>query len=104
MNTQNNDLENEERVALVTGGNRGIGLSAALSLSDDGYKVAITCRGEVPAEIKEAGILAVKCDVTNSEEIDSAFNTIEESLGPVDVLIANAGITRDGLVLSLIHI
>ena len=101
MNAQNNDSETQACVALVTGGNRGIGLAAALSLARDGYKVAITCRGEVPDEIQEAGILAVKCDVTDSEQIDSAFKTIEDSLGTVDVLIANAGITRDGLVLRM---
>ena len=101
MNTKNHSGAEEEHVVLVTGGNRGIGLAAALSLSDAGYKVAITCRGEVPEEIKQTKIFAVKCDITDSEQIDSAFKEIEETLGTVDILIANAGITRDGLVLRM---
>jgi len=101
MNTKGHSGTNEEHVVLVTGGNRGIGLATALSLSDSGHKVAITCRGEVPEEIKQANIFAVSCDITDSEQIDSAFKEIEETLGTVDILIANAGITRDGLVLRM---
>ena len=101
MNTEDHSDSEEEHVVLVTGGNRGIGLAAALSLSDAGHKAAITCRGEVPEELKQTKILAVKCDITDSEQIDTAFKEIEETLGTVDILIANAGITKDGLVLRM---
>lgn len=89
------------RVVLVTGGNRGIGLACALAFAADGHRVAVTCRGEAPAELVDAGILAVRCDVTDSATVDTAFATIEEKLGPVEILVANAGITRDGLVLRM---
>ena len=89
------------RVVLVTGGNRGIGLACALAFAADGHRVAVTCRGEAPAELVDAGILAVPCDVTDSATVDAAFTAIEEELGPVEVLVANAGITRDGLVLRM---
>ncbi len=89
------------RVVLVTGGNRGIGLACALAFAAEGQRVAVTCRGEAPAELVDAGILAVPCDVTDSAAVDAAFTAIEEELGPVEVLVANAGITRDGLVLRM---
>lgn len=89
------------RVVLVTGGNRGIGLACALAFAADGHRVAVTCRGEAPTELVDAGILAVPCDVTDSATVDTAFATIEEKLGPVEILVANAGITRDGLVLRM---
>ena len=89
------------RVVLVTGGNRGIGLACALAFAADGHRVAVTCRGEAPAELVDAGILAVPCDVTDSATVDTAFASIEEKLGPVEILIANAGITRDGLVVRM---
>ena len=89
------------RVVLVTGGNRGIGLACALAFAADGHRVAVTCRGEAPAELVDAGILAVPCDVTDSATVDAAFATIEEEFGPVEILVANAGITRDGLVLRM---
>ena len=56
MNTKDESGANQKRVVLVTGGNRGIGLAAALSLSNSGHKVAITCRGDVPEEIKQTDI------------------------------------------------
>ena len=89
------------RGVLVTGGNRGIGLACALAFAAEGRRVAVTCRGEAPAELVDAGILAVPCDVTDSATVDAAFTAIEEELGPVEVLVANAGITRDGLVLRM---
>ena len=89
------------RVVLVTGGNRGIGLACAKAFAADGHRVAVTCRGEAPAEVTEAGILAVPCDVTDTDQGDAAFTAIEEQLGPVEILVANAGITRDGLVLRM---
>ena len=89
------------RVVMVTGGNRGIGLACARTFAADGHRVAVTCRGEAPRELTDAGILAVPCDVTDSAAVEAAFASIEEDLGPVEVLVANAGITRDGLVLRM---
>ena len=90
-----------ERVVLVTGGNRGIGLACAKAFAAAGHRVAITSRGEAPAEATDAGILAVRCDVTDSASVDAAFAEIEQQLGPVEVLVSNAGITRDTLVLRM---
>ena len=86
------------RVVLVTGGNRGIGLACALAFAEQGDRVAITCRSDPPDETAAAGILTVPCDVTSTVQVDSAFEQIQQDLGPVEVLVANAGITRDGLV------
>jgi 3-oxoacyl-[acyl-carrier protein] reductase len=89
------------RVVLVTGGNRGIGLACATSFAAAGHKVAIICRGDAPAEISDAGIVAARADVTDVASIDAAFTEIERTLGPVEVLVSNAGITRDMLVLRM---
>ena len=86
------------RVVLVTGGNRGIGLACALAFAKQGDRVAVTCRSDPPDEAVAAGILTVPCDVTSTAQVDSAFEQIQQDLGPVEVLVANAGITRDGLV------
>lgn len=87
------------RVALVTGGNRGIGLACARALAEDGYRVAVTYRSEPPPT--DAGVLAVACDVTDGDAVDGAFTTVEEALGPVEVLVCAAGITRDTLLLTM---
>jgi len=85
------------RSVLVTGGNRGIGLAIARAFEANGDKVAITYRsGEPPA-----GLLGVKCDVTDQASIDAAFDEIEAAQGAVEVLVANAGITKDTLVLRM---
>ncbi|MFE2429520.1 3-oxoacyl-[acyl-carrier-protein] reductase [Streptomyces sp. NPDC059373] len=85
------------RSVLVTGGNRGIGLAIARAFADAGDKVAITYRsGEPPA-----GFLAVKCDITDSEQVEQAFKEIEAEQGAVEVLVANAGVTRDQLLLRM---
>ena len=85
------------RSVLVTGGNRGIGRAIASAFAAAGDDVAITYRtGEPPA-----GYLAVRCDVTVPAEVDAAFETIESEHGPVEVLVANAGITRDTLLLRM---
>lgn len=84
------------RVVLVTGGNRGIGLAIARAFADAGDRVAVTYR-EKPVE----EFFGVRCDVTLEEEVDSAFKTIEEAIGPVEVLVSNAGITADQLLLSM---
>jgi 3-oxoacyl-[acyl-carrier protein] reductase len=86
------------RTALVTGGNRGIGLATARALAEAGHRVAVTYRSEPP---KEEGLLAVRCDVTSPEDIDAAFTAVEAELGPVEVLVSNAGITADQLLLSM---
>jgi 3-oxoacyl-[acyl-carrier protein] reductase len=87
---------------LVTGGNRGIGLSIARALADAGDKVALTYRsGEPPAELTERGCLAVKCDITDQEQVEQAYKEVEAAHGPVQVLVANAGITRDQLLLRM---
>ncbi|GAA2044409.1 3-oxoacyl-[acyl-carrier-protein] reductase [Streptomyces carpaticus] len=90
------------RSVLVTGGNRGIGLAIARSLVDAGDKVAITFRsGEPPQELVERGVLAVRCDITEPEQVEQAYKEIEEKHGKVEVLVANAGITRDQLLLRM---
>lgn len=85
------------RTVLVTGGNRGIGRAIAEEFVAQGHRVAVTVRsGEGPA-----GTLSVVADVTNPESLDAAFATIEEKLGAVEVLVANAGITRDTLLMRM---
>jgi 3-oxoacyl-[acyl-carrier protein] reductase len=85
------------RTVLVTGGNRGIGLSIAQAFAQQGDRVAITHRGTGAAE----GLLGVRCDITDAEAVDAAFTTIEAELGPVEVLVANAGITDDTLLMRM---
>ena len=90
------------RSVLVTGGNRGIGLAIARAFVDAGDKVAITCRsGEPPQELADKGVLAVKCDITEPEQVEQAYKEIEEKHGAVEVLVANAGVTRDQLLLRM---
>jgi 3-oxoacyl-[acyl-carrier protein] reductase len=85
------------RSVLVTGGNRGIGLAVARAFAEQGDDVAITYRSGEPPD----GVLAVKCDVTEPETVAAAFEEVEAKQGPVEVLIANAGITRDTLLLRM---
>jgi len=85
------------RSVLVTGGNRGIGRAIAEAFSRNGDQVAITYRSGEPPE----GFLAVRCDVTDPESVENAFVEVEEAQGPVEVLVANAGITRDQLMLRM---
>ncbi|MBA2508729.1 MAG: 3-oxoacyl-[acyl-carrier-protein] reductase [Nocardioidaceae bacterium] len=85
------------RSVLVTGGNRGIGRAVAEALLARGDKVAITHRsGEPPA-----GALGVRCDVTDADQVDRAFTEVEQAHGPVEILVANAGITRDTLLMRM---
>jgi len=87
----------ESRVVLITGGNRGIGRAIAEAFVAAGHRVAVTARtGEGPE-----GALAVRADVTDAGSLDAAFAEVEASLGPVEVLVANAGITRDALLLRM---
>ncbi|GAA3069772.1 3-oxoacyl-[acyl-carrier-protein] reductase [Streptomyces olivoverticillatus] len=85
------------RSVLVTGGNRGIGLAIARAFAEAGDKVAVTYRSGEPPE----GFLAVKCDITDPEQVEQAYKEIEEKQGPVEVLVANAGVTRDQLLLRM---
>ncbi|HEX6249371.1 MAG TPA: 3-oxoacyl-[acyl-carrier-protein] reductase [Nocardioidaceae bacterium] len=85
------------RSVLVTGGNRGIGRAIAESFREAGDDVAITYRSGQPPE----GFLAVRCDITDPDAVEAAFTEIEEKQGPVEVLVANAGITRDTLLLRM---
>jgi 3-oxoacyl-[acyl-carrier protein] reductase len=86
-----------ERTVLVTGGNRGIGLAIARAFAAEGDRVAVTHRGSGAPE----GLFGVHCDVTSGEDVDAAFATVEKELGPVEVLVANAGITEDTLLLRM---
>jgi 3-oxoacyl-[acyl-carrier protein] reductase len=86
-----------QRTVLITGGNRGIGFSIAEEFVKAGHRVAVTARsGDGPA-----GSLTVRADVTDAASLDAAFTEVEEKLGPVEVVVANAGITRDTLLLRM---
>jgi 3-oxoacyl-[acyl-carrier protein] reductase len=85
------------RVVLVTGGSKGIGHGIAARLAKAGHRVAATYRsGDVPADV-----LGVQCDVTDPAQVEAAFAQVESSLGAVEVLVANAGITRDTLLMRM---
>lgn len=86
-----------DRVVLVTGGNRGIGRAIAERFVAAGYKTAVTARsGEGPA-----GTLTVRADVTDAASLDAAFREVEQQLGTVEIVVANAGITKDTLLLRM---
>lgn len=84
------------RVVLVTGGNRGIGLAIARRFQSLGDTVVVTCRGDAPE-----GLHSVLCDVTDQAQVDAAFAEIEATYGSVEVLVANAGVTKDGLLIRM---
>jgi 3-oxoacyl-[acyl-carrier protein] reductase len=85
------------RVVLVTGGSRGIGLAVAQRFAAAGDKVAVTYNSSPPPE----GLFGVKCDVTSAADVDAAFSAVEAELGPVEVLVSNAGVTRDKLLMTM---
>ena len=87
----------DKKVALVTGGNRGIGLAIAESLKSNGFEVVVTYRsGNAPT-----GFGAVKMDVTDSASVDAGFAECEEKYGIPEVIVCNAGVTKDGLVMRM---
>jgi 3-oxoacyl-[acyl-carrier protein] reductase len=85
------------RVVLVTGGSRGIGLACARRFAELGDRVAVTYHSSPPPD----DLFAVQCDVTSVESVDAAFAAVEAEFGPVEVLVSNAGITNDGLLLRM---
>ncbi len=82
---------------LVTGGNRGIGLAIAQAFAANGDRVAVTHRGSGAPE----GLFGVQCDVTSGEQVDAAYTAVEAELGPVQVLVSNAGIADDALLMRM---
>ena len=85
------------RSVLITGGNRGIGLATARAFDAAGDAVAVTYRSGEPPD----GLLGVRCDITDPASVDAAFTEVEEKHGPIEVLVANAGITRDQLMIRM---
>ena len=90
-------MSDSTSIALVTGGNRGIGLAIARSLQSEGHRVVITYRSGTPPE----GFDAVKMDVTDGQSVESAFAKIESEIGQPEIIVANAGITKDTLVMRM---
>ena len=90
-------MTSDSKVALITGGNRGIGLAIAEKFKKDGFQVVVTHRsGSAPA-----GLEGVTMDVTDTESVNAAVASVEAKYGKIDVLVANAGITKDGLVMRM---
>ena len=85
------------RVVLVTGGSRGIGLATARHFASLGDHVAVTYNSSPPPD----DLFGVKCDVTSNADVDAAFTAVEEKFGPVEILVSNAGVTKDGLLLRM---
>jgi len=85
------------RVVLITGGSRGIGLATAQRFAALGDHVAVTYNSSPPPD----GFFAVKCDVTSTAEVDAAFTAVEQHFGPVEILVSNAGMTKDMLLLRM---
>lgn len=91
------DTMTTARTVLITGGNRGIGRSIAEKFIEQGHRVAVTARsGEGPV-----GSLTVTADVTDGDSLTAAISTVEQALGPIEVLVANAGITKDMLLMRM---
>jgi 3-oxoacyl-[acyl-carrier protein] reductase len=87
-----------ERTVLVTGGSRGIGLACARSFAKEGHRVAVTSSS---TPVDDDGLTVVRCDVTVPDQVEAALSEVEGALGPVEVLVAAAGITRDQLLVRM---
>ncbi|WP_369211710.1 beta-ketoacyl-ACP reductase [Streptomyces flavofungini] len=85
------------RSVLITGGSRGIGLATARALQAAGDKVAVTYRSGEPPE----GLLGIRCDITDTSQVEAAFKEVEDAHGPVEVLVCSAGITKDQLLMRM---
>jgi 3-oxoacyl-[acyl-carrier protein] reductase len=85
------------QTVLITGGTRGIGLACARRFAEQGDKVAVTYRTDPAPD----GLFGVKCDVTSTADVDAAFNAVEQQYGPVEVVVSNAGLTKDTLLLRM---
>lgn len=85
------------RVVLVTGGSRGIGLATARHFAALGDQVAVTYNSTPPPD----ALFGVRCDVTSNTDVDAAFAAVEEKFGPVEILVSNAGVTKDSLLLRM---
>ena len=97
MSTDTPTTDFVPRSVLVTGGSKGIGRAIAADLVAQGHKVAATYRsGDVPE-----GVLGVQCEITDPEQVEAAFVAVEAAHGPVEILVANAGITKDGLLMRM---
>ena len=97
MSTDTPTTDFVPRSVLVTGGSKGIGRAIAADLAAQGHKVAATYRsGDVPE-----GVLGVQCEITDPEQVEAAFVAVEAAHGPVEILVANAGITKDGLLMRM---
>jgi 3-oxoacyl-[acyl-carrier protein] reductase len=90
-------MSDSTSIALVTGGNRGIGLAIARTLQSQGHRVVITYRTGTPP----TGFDAVQMDVTDGQSVDAAFAKIETDFGQPEIIVANAGITKDTLVMRM---
>ncbi len=98
--------ELEDKVAIVTGGSRGIGLAIAESLADAGAKIAVIGRNgerakEAAAALSGEGHRGFACDVADSTQVSDTVAAVQEDLGPIDILINNAGLTRDNILLRM---
>lgn len=90
--------ETTPRTVFVSGGSRGIGLACAQAFARDGHRVAVT---SASTPVDDPTLLAVKCDVTDPDQVEAAVAQVEEQIGPVEVLVTSAGITRDGLLVRM---
>lgn len=102
-------METERKTAFITGGSRGIGRAIARRLAKDGFNIVINysksdrSAEEVVREVKEYGVeaMAIKCDVSKYDEVEKAIDKIVEEFGSIDVVVNNAGITKDNLILKM---
>lgn len=94
--SEQNEWQSSGRVVLITGGNRGIGLACARAFEANGDKIAITYRSK-PVD----DLFSIQCDVTNTEQVDEAFKAAEEQFGPVQIVVSNAGINKDGVFMRM---